>query len=222
MIPTDTSTPTAAPTVAPTPTRAIYQEQIEVAYEDRVIRGTLVGEGGTAVVLAPMIAHSRSSWMPFAEHLATQGFTALAFDFPGSGASGEFSWSSPPFDVVAVIDFLRERGYERIVCLGASLGAFGCFKAAVLRSDLAGLVIIADGITATTGEEAATLLMPKLFVRGRDANDIVQAMHDVYQLVPTPKEFVTLSAPAHGTDLFHSDDKDEFRDLLVEFLESIE
>jgi alpha/beta superfamily hydrolase len=217
--------PAASAAMSPAPAQETKTEGIEVAYEDTVIRGTMVGEGDMAVVLAPMFHTPRSSWMPFAEHLASQGFAALAFDFPGplfGALSGEFRWSLTGSYVGAVIDFLHERGYERIVCMGASLGAWGCFEAVLVRPDLAGLAIISDPLTATTSEEAAVLLMPKLFVRGNEADDVVNAMRDAYRLVPRPKEFVILSAHAHGTSLFNSADKNEFRDLLVEFVEGLQ
>jgi pimeloyl-ACP methyl ester carboxylesterase len=115
-----------------------------------------------------MFGLDRSGWMPFARHIATLGYTALAIDFPGAGTStGRFSFTLVNFDTVAVIDYLTELGYERIVCMGASMGAGACFEAAILRPELAGLVIIAAPVE-TTVEESAGLLMPKLFLVGKE------------------------------------------------------
>jgi alpha/beta superfamily hydrolase len=218
--PTDTPEPTATATIASTPTPDIPREQVEVPYEDRVIRGTLLGDGDIVVVLAPMWGLDRSSWMPFAKHVASLGYSALAFDFPGVGTStGSFSFSATIPDALAVIDFLRERGYERIVCIGASMGADGCFGAGLLRPEMAGLVIIA-GPPTTTAEEAATLLMPKLYLVGNEP-DVKDEMNESYKLLPMPKEFKTINAKAHGTDLLHTDAADEFNEILVDFLESV-
>ena len=220
--PTDTPTPlpTASATIATTPTPDIPKEQVEVAYEDRVIRGTLLGDGDIAVILAPMWGEDRSSWIKFAKHIAPLDYTALAIEFPGAGASsGEFSFTKVNFDVVAVIDFLQARGYERIVCMGASLGAGACFEAAVLRPDLAGLVVIAAPVE-TTAEEAATLIMPKLFVVGNEP-EVKTSMDGDYQVLQIPKQFKTLADKAHGTDLLNTDSWDELSSILVEFLEGL-
>lgn len=59
----------------------------------------------------------------FAKHIASLGYTAQAFDFSGFGSSkGEFNFDKTTDDVVVVIDHLYARGYERIVCMGASVG----------------------------------------------------------------------------------------------------
>jgi alpha/beta superfamily hydrolase len=216
--PTDTPEPTATATIAYTPTPEIKTERVEIPYEDRIIRGTLVGDGEIVVVLAPMFGENRSSWIAFAKHLASLGYTALAFDFPGFGASsGEFNYTATTFDALAVIDFLLEQGYERIVCMGAS----GCFDAALLRPNLAGLVIISDALSTATSEEATALLMQKLYVLGDEPDDVKITMDDVYKLLPMPKQIETFSEKAHGTGLFHSDSGDEFRALLVDFLENL-
>ena len=87
--------------------------------------------------------------------LLTAHFRVLVFDFPGYGQSvGNFSYSKVNLDVVAVIDFLKERGYQQIVCMGASLGGSACWEAAIVRPELSGLVVIAAPIS-TTEEEAA-------------------------------------------------------------------
>jgi len=216
--PTNTPEPTATATISYTPTPEIKTEQIEVPYEDRIIRGTLVGDGEIAVVLAPMFGENRSSWIAFAKHLASLGYTALAFDFPGFGASsGEFNYTATTFDALAVIDFLLDQGYERIVCMGASVGAGACYEAAVLRPNLAGLVIISAPVE-TTSEEAAILLMPKLLVTG-DEPDVKGQMKENFQLLLAPKQFELINEKRHGTEMINTGD--ELRDMLVEFLESL-
>jgi alpha/beta superfamily hydrolase len=218
--PTNTPEPTATATIAYTPTPEIKTERVEIPYEDRIIRGTLVGEGDIAVVLAPMFGENRSSWIAFAKHLASLGYTALAFDFPGFGASsGEFNYTATTFDALAVIDFLLDQGYERIVCMGASVGAGACYEAAVLRPNLAGLVVISAPV-GTTSEEAAILLMPKLLVTG-DEPDVKGPMKENYQLLAAPKQFKLINNKVHGTDLLNTDARDEFIDILVDFLENL-
>lgn len=222
-LPTNTPEPTATATVAATPTQEIPEERVEVAYEDRVIRGTLVGDGDIAVILIPMFQHERSSWMPFAQHIASLGYTALAIDmnhFEAGRSTGSFSgWDAVTNDVLEVINFLITRGHERVVCMGASLGGNYCLQAALQDPSLAGLVVIAAPIVIDA-EKAATLLMPKLLVSENNLEEI-NTMIEAYKTLPMPKQFKTFSDPAHGTNLFKSDVGEEFRDTLVEFLESL-
>ena len=224
LLPTNTPEPTVTATIAYTPTPDIPKERVEVAYEDRFIRGTLAGDGDIAVILIPMYSYARGSWMPFAEHIATLGYTALAIDMntweAGSSTGSFISWDTLTYDVLEVIDFLKARGHERVVCMGASLGGDYCLRAALLDPNLAGVVIIAAPIetASITTESAATLLMPKLFVSGNEP-DLISRMNEAYKLLPIPKEFKTISNPAHGTELLNTGD--ELRDILVDFLENL-
>jgi len=66
----------------------------------------------------------------------------LAFDFRGYRKSeGSATQSLFDKDLRAAIAFLRERGFQRMVCLGASIGGNICGKVAH-EPGLAGLVII--------------------------------------------------------------------------------
>lgn len=218
--PTDTPVPTPTASITPTPEPKIKSEQVQVTYEDKVIRGTLVGEGDIAVVLAPMFGEPRGSWIDFAKYIASLGYTALAFDFPGTGtSSGNFSFDGTTFDALAVIGYLREQGFERIVCMGGSLGGGACFEAAKIDLNLAGLVILSSPFN-TTAEEVSELVMPKLLVVGNEPSDVTGPMRETFKLLPDPKQFETIPQKAHGTQLLTAGD--ELRDLLVEFLENIQ
>jgi len=217
--PTDTPEPTSLPAPTAEPTEGIKREQVSVSYEDKTIRGTMVGDGDIAVVLAPMFGESRGNWMHFAEYIAPLGFTVLAFDFPGpfGNSTGEFKFDKVQFDALAVIKYLRDLGYERIVCMGASIGADACFKAALIDPSLAGFVII-SAPEETTEEEAAVLSMPKLLITG-DEEDVKDPLETTYQLLPDPKQFEFINQKAHGTEMLNTGD--ELRDILVDFLESL-
>jgi sugar lactone lactonase YvrE/pimeloyl-ACP methyl ester carboxylesterase len=208
---------------APAPTQAVHREEIQVAYDDRVIRGTLLGEGDTVVILAPGFGVTRGIWMEFARHFASLGYAAVAFDFPGFGAStGPFNWSKINSDVTALIDYLQqERGFERIVCMGVSIGGSTCFEAAKDVPILAGLVILSSPLKTTTPEEVTELTMPKLLVIGTEPDEAREnvngPMREVYKLLPDPKQFESIRQ--RGSTLLTAGD--ELRDLLVAFLESL-
>ena len=217
--PTDTPEPVNSPTPAATATDEIFKERISLPRDENLIRGTLLGDGEVAVVLAPMFGESRGRWLKFAEHIAPLGYTAVAFDFPGpSGSStGVFKFDQVQFDTLAVINHLKDRGYERIVCIGASIGASACFEAARIDPDLAGIVLISAPVE-TTVEDTAGLLMPKLLITGDEA-DVVDSLRGAYEIMPDPKQYVFINQKAHGTEMLNTDD--QLRDILVTFLDSI-
>jgi pimeloyl-ACP methyl ester carboxylesterase len=217
--PTKTPKPTNSPTPAATATDAIYKERISVPRDENLIRGTLLGDGELAVVLAPMFNESRGRWLKFAEHIAPLGYAAVAFDFPGPAGSstGEFKFDQVQFDALAVINHLKDMGYERIVCMGASIGASACFEAARIDPDLAGIVLISAPVE-TTAEDTAGLLMPKLLITGDEA-DVVDSLRGAYEIMPEPKQYVFINQKAHGTEMLNTDD--QLRDILVAFLDGI-
>lgn len=65
-------------------------------------------------------------FIKMAEALCKEGFTALRFDFAGSGESGgEFSdmtFASEAGDMKSAIEFMKSRGYKKIGVIGQSFG----------------------------------------------------------------------------------------------------
>lgn len=221
------STPTAVPA---TPAPAI--ETITLTTSDDVrLAATLYSAGDIAVILAHQgtPGADQKTWQPFAQYIAEKGFTALTIDFRGVGQSrGILQSNALILDVNAAIRFLEERGYRRIACIGASMGGTACLRAAV-ENDLAGLVVIASPMslgrpTDTKPADLAKLTLPKLFVCGeKDRFEFVlEQVKQMYELSPEPKQLkIFEGAPGHGTELFSSTIGDEFRDLLVGFLEGL-
>lgn len=213
-----------------TPTPEIETEMVSFATEDGItVWGTLFGEGETAVILAHMggTTFSQLSWYPFARVVAGHGFTALTFDFRGHGRTeGSPDQWQLILDMRAAIAFLRGRGFERIVCIGASMGGTACLRAAV-ETDLAGLVVMASPMTLgpptrVVPEELAGLAMPKLFICAReDPFEVADEIRRMYELSPEPKQIKLFSGNVHGTSLFNTRHGDELRDLLLGFLEEI-
>jgi len=233
--PTPTAAPTAAslPTQEPEPSPTLPQVQgvrVSFAAADGVtLSGRLfAGEGSKdiGVVLAHMGAHAadQSSWAPFARYAASQGFGALTFNFRADR-------SRLAVDARAAIEFLREQGYRRIACVGASMGGTACIRAAA-NTDLEGLAVISSlwttgsgptgGALVVTREELAELTLPKLFVTtDKDGNGVPAAMKAMYEVAPEPKTLKSFPGSAHGTDILDTPRGGELRELLVEFLGSL-
>ena len=244
--PTETSTPTATPlpptatatplpTVTPTPVPTVEYSTETVSFtteDDLKLFGTLfLSERDIAVVLTHMAGENdQQNWIPFAKQIANRGFTALTFDFRcygqsdcGGSESGDILLSR---DVGAAIGFLREHGFQRIVCMGASKGGRGCVNAA-FDEELVGLVIVSG-----TGsyhpdrqnlEDFVSPDMAKLFIVSEDdpTADRTFEMTRLYESAPEPKMFKIFPGTAHGTELFSSKYGQGFRETLLDFLEGI-
>jgi pimeloyl-ACP methyl ester carboxylesterase len=229
--------PTPASAPAASPTRRAIVEQVNFTTEDHIkLAGTLygLGEPDMAVVLAHQFSPGadQRTWQPFARLIAERGFTALTFDFRGIGQSeGPLREDLLYYDMWAAIDFLKSRGFKRIVCMGASMGGTTCLKAAVDRQ-MAGLAIISSPMSAygsngVTPGDLVRFTMPKLFICAQD--DVVGAGHyrmvdsvnSLYKLSPEPKAIRIFPGTAHGTNLFDTESGNEFRDLLMKFLEGL-
>ncbi len=200
--------------------------------DDIVLDGTLfLSKGDTAVVFAHMAGENdQQNWVPFANQIARRGFTALTFDFRCYGNSGCGGKDSGSIllsrDLGAAIDLLRAQGFERIVCIGASMGGRGCVNAA-FEQELTGLVIVSG--TGSSDPDRQNLAdftssdLPKLFIvtENDPTPDRTLAMTNLYESAPDPKIFKTYPGTAHGTELLDSKYGQDFRETLFDFLEGI-
>lgn len=217
----------ASASMRPEPVR---QEDVRFPAQDGLqIEGTLFGDGDVAVVLAHELYQDGSAWSFFAEELAREGYTALAFSFRGycsedaggcseDGNAGEDGW----MDLAGAVRFLRDRGHDRVYLTGASLGG-----AAVLRAASEG--VPADGAVSLSGvpvvpneiapDDLAGVEMPVLLIVGRLDGSLARDMRRVFNGLPEPKEFVVLPTGEHGTDLLRlasADVQDRVRDLVYD------
>jgi len=226
--PTSTSQPTATP--EPTATPVVAVETVTFTTQDNVrLAGTLFGEGEFAVILAHMgmTGVDQTSWHPFARLLAERGFTALTFDFRGIGQSeGYTQYNYLVYDVYAAIQFLNDRGYEKIVCIGASMGGTSCMRAALDRN-LAGLGVLASTLsngdpTEVSRSELQQLTLPKVFAYAQsDFVLVITDMRFMSERAPEPKLVQVFPGSAHGTNIFNTESGSQLTDLLVNFLEAV-
>ncbi len=232
--PTATATPLPTVTPTPVPTVEYSTETIILGTEDDLeLSGTLFSsEGGdTAVVLAHMAGgdNDQQNWTGFAKQIARRGFTSLTFDFRCYGQSdcgGDTSGDVLSRDLRAAIGFLREQGFQRIVCVGASMGGRGCVSVA-FDEELDGLVIVSGTAPGDPDkqnlDDFASPDMPKLFIVAESDHISGRAleMTSLYENAPEPKILQTFPGSAHGTELFRAECGQEFRQTLVNFLEEI-
>lgn len=203
--PTDASTATA--TTAPSLTRTPLAAGRTVIKKTTglPITGTVYGDGETAVILASQGGTSESEWGFFAKYIAQNGFTALAISSPDSQGD----------TVVLVrqaIEFLRQNGYHRIVCAGASNGASGCaFN--VKEPEITGLLLV----TYHGAANLSKVDLPKLFVVGEEADPWRVIAEAGFNAAGDPKALILVpGTPATGPSMLEVDQ--DIKQQVLEFL----
>lgn len=241
--PTDTTVPSSTPepteTEIPTHTPTSLPEGVEqvrlrapdgidlVGYLRRA--ETPINES-YVVVLAHGHTQSHKEWASFEQLLNENGITTMSFDFRGHGASdGVDQFSTVGIDVQTVFDNLWQNGFERIVCIGSSMGGSACLAAAV-SSDIDGLVILSSplnlpGTRLVSKPELQNLSIPKIFMFTDEdvwvSEEDLKKIHETAELAGQPKSVYMFSGPAHGAGLFYDQDGEQVLAILLEFVSNL-
>ena len=225
---TPTPLPSATPTLAPTATLSPGPRPITFTTPDgATVNGELYGAGDTAVIFSVM-GSCKQGWSELAKEVAGQGMMALTYQWRACRANSVDETLIRKFldDTRGAINFMREQGATRIVLVGASLGGVASAKLTV-ESGAVGLVVVAapDEISEWDFHIDAADLdtdVPKLFITAE--NDPIvpasatRALHD---LAADPKEWQTYPGPAHGTDLFETENGAVVQQRILEFIQAI-
>lgn len=186
------------------------------------LTGEIRGRGGAGIVLAHAFPADRSSWAEFAEYLQGKGYLTLTFDFRGYGDSaGERDIPEIWRDVLAAASALRERGADRIVLVGASMGGTASLIAAS-RTDVSGVVTLSAPTTfmglSAPPEVLAAIDEPKLFVAAEGDESAPESAQALYELSSGAKRVEIVPGDSHGTDLLESGQAEVVRNLILQFL----
>ncbi|MGH2724727.1 MAG: alpha/beta hydrolase [Actinomycetota bacterium] len=199
-------------------------ELVHFTTDDGVeLAGELRGSGPTGVILAHMFPTDRTSWAPLAEELAERGSTTLAFDFRGYGDS-QGSRSIPDIwrDVLAAMAFLRERGNDRIVLIGASMGGTASLVAAA-REEVQAVVTLSAASTfmglLAPPEALRAIDEPKLFIAAQGDGSAAATAQQFYADSPPPKRVEIVNGDEHGTELLQTGQAEVVRTLILSFVD---
>ncbi|MEC7239880.1 MAG: alpha/beta fold hydrolase [Myxococcota bacterium] len=107
-----------------------------------------VGSSKRGVVLVHDDGGNGSDWEFFANRLKRTGFHTLAVDLRGHGASrvnGRLSnedYTAMKADVIAAVNWLRRKGVEELILIGAGLGANLALQTAAEDTEVSKLVLL--------------------------------------------------------------------------------
>ena len=214
-----TSTPSSAPTAPPepssSPTPAPTLTSTPVLFEEGsfVLRikngqrfeGRVRGHGSTAIILANMSTGTESQWAPLYERLDKDQYVIITYPWLYNTAVID--------ETEVLLENLRSAGFERVICIGASLGARACGWLAN-QPETIGLVFVAGPVKHKLDE----IDVPKLFITG-ERDQFARTTKFDYEHASEPKELVLYPTSKHGTNLFDSEYRDEFLDVLLTFID---
>jgi pimeloyl-ACP methyl ester carboxylesterase len=196
------------------------------------LAGRLFGpaDAQEGVVLSHMLPADQTSWYPFAQRLAGDGYRVLTFDFRGYCPGGDGGCSqgakdvnAAPTDLDAAVRYLRKQGPTRIGLAGASMG--GTASLLVAGTDPEGIdaVITLSAPQVLSGlgvglQQLATVSAPKLFIAGLgDPSGAVQAADALYADSPAPKDEQIVTDDSHGTDLLSGSQGEHVQELIEQW-----
>ena len=193
------------------------------------LTGELYGSGKTAVIFSVM-GNCRPDWRELAQLTAAQGLRALTYQWRDCGPGGPISEvqliKNFVNDARGAIDLVHDRGAERVILAGASLGGIASAKLAI-ESQADGLIIFASPPKIPNHDfaiEAPDLdtSIPKLFITA-EKDSVVPAgeTQKLYEMAAEPKEWQTYPGYAHGTDLFETESGQEVQERILAFILAI-
>jgi pimeloyl-ACP methyl ester carboxylesterase len=223
------ATPKPAP-LQPAPTPTPTAQAVTFPAADGVsLHGKLFGHGTTTVVLSNMGDNDPAEWEAFAPLLAARGYSVLSYSFRYPAYTNSFTPTmavqTVP-DLTGAVAFARQRGAQRIVLIGASLGGITTGKlAAQLRATSVVIIsaeqdLVGYGLACSPAELAA-MTQPKLFIASQDdTNTAYSDTQSFFANAPPPKQFHLFPGDVHGVHLFDTVHGNELRDLLLTFVSS--
>lgn len=118
------------------------------------LEGRLFGGGSVGIVLSHQgnPDDNQTQWFAVADRLAEHGYLVLTYNTRGicprggAGCSrGAYDLSKNWMDIIGAYRFLKSRGAERVVLMGASVGAMGSLVAAGKPGIQAAAVVAISG-----------------------------------------------------------------------------
>jgi pimeloyl-ACP methyl ester carboxylesterase len=169
-----------------------------------------LGNGPTGVVLAHQSDADLCQWMPYAQTLANRGYRVLAFDFAGYGSSTMPRQKTYVEDIRTAVTYLRDQGTQRVVIIGASMGAtMSVVAAAAITPPVDGVIALSPPVTfdGVNAEKAApSLKSPALYVAGDADGDYAVYARAISEATPADmRDLVVVPAPQHGIQFVSAD-----------------
>lgn len=184
------------------------------------VQGVLLGRGPAGVVLAHQSDQTLCDWLPFARHLAAEGFRAFPIALPFRPLQ-KAGWDRY---VEAAVEYFRRTGAVSVVLIGASMGGAAVMVAAAeTRPSVEGVVNLSGerSVSGLDADGAVRRSAVPLFIIASDSDRYLNA-RDASALysesAATDKQLQLLPGSAHGTAILEGPQGPLVRDQIVGFV----
>ena len=160
-----------------------------------------------AVILSPGARFSKESWYFIAERFQRENIASVSLN------------TSSTVDIINGYEFLKNKGFERISLIGASMGGVGVLEASntLPEKSIDKIVVIAP----FGGNPIKTKNISKLFIVAED--DMMSSSAEVYSLFDDssePKMYKEYSGSAHAQMLFETKHKEALIETIIDFIKN--
>ena len=176
----------------------------------------------TGVLLVHQLPANKESWQMLVPELTGKGHTVLAIDYRGRGQSaGKLErpedYQNIGLDVTAGLDYLQNKGVQKTIIIGASIGANHALIVGAQDTRVQAVVLLSPGLDyrgVTTEEATAQIKKPVLIVASQDDAYAAESSQKLAELAHA--ELIMYKTAGHGTDLFVE------KDLIPKIVEFVE
>ena len=177
------------------------------------------------VVLLHMYPADQRSWHDFARALWEDGVSALTVDFRGYGASeGGKDTAKIDRDARAALAFARDRGYESVVLVGASMGGTAAIMVAA-EEPVAGVITLSAPISfrgLDAKSAAGRVPVPLAVLASRGDTSAADSLATLAERAGLDERHAVLyEGREHGTDMLTGEHGAQvwarLRELIAEF-----
>ncbi len=168
------------------------------------------------VVLVHMVNREAADYGHLSERLSRSELQVISPDLRGHGQSGgpteeltASDYEAMVMDVNAAIGWLRTQGVEEVSCLGASLGANLCMRAAAEDKGIVNVVLLSPGLNykgVTIGPAMKQYgNRPLLVVASDDDTASARAATVLNEAAKGQSHLMILEEAGHGTKMLNRD-----------------
>ena len=178
--------------------------------------GSVFGSGEIAVILAHMRGRDQTSWFPFARFIAESGYKVLTFDFRGYGKSTGIKDTRMDRDLEAAIAYMRAKGAQQVVLIGASMGGTAVIELAS-ESQVQGVAALSPPaefgrINALTAVES--MVIPLLLIVSENDYQYYSDARKI-ESAAAATQFLVVEGQQHGTNMIAEHRNEIFANLLA-------
>jgi len=175
------------------------------------IKGDLYRGGEKGIVLLHMYTVTKQTWKDFAQELQKKGYSVLAIDFRGHGASdlnykefSEVDFNNMILDARAAKKFL---GKQTTVILGASIGANIALKFANEADAVVALSPAFSYKGIKTKDDASDIKKPVLIIVSEEDSQSAGDSKELNKLI-SGSQLRIYKGKGHGTNMLDRETKD--------------